>query len=68
MWAATQMGIVISGKLPFWLTTALVRFYQPHYPWVACYQPQVGAVVVAANTPEHQIGETIPVPELVKKT
>lgn len=60
----TQNGIIISGKLPFWLITALVKFYQNRYPWVACYQPQGGAVVVVSKTTEYRIGDTMPVPEL----
>ncbi len=48
-------GLLISGKLPMWLWTALARIYQPA-PWLAIYQPQVGAVVVSSSTPGIEVG------------
>lgn len=45
-------GLILSGKLPLWLWTGLVRLYAPHTAWLAVVQPQLrfgeegGAVVV----------------------
>jgi CRISPR-associated protein Csx3 len=53
-------GLVLSGKLPLWLWTALVRAYRDA-PWVAVFQPPLGdrAVVVASQD------ESVPVGGLV---
>lgn len=41
--------IVVSGKLPLWLWTALALAYA-HAPWLGIYQPQLnGAVIVHAR-------------------
>jgi CRISPR-associated Csx3 family protein len=47
--------VVLSGKLPLWLWTALARVYRGA-PWLAIFQPQLKdqAVVIASsdeNTP-----------------
>lgn len=43
-------GLVLSGQLPMWLFSGLVRAYR-QVPWLAIYQPQLnGAVVVGANS------------------
>lgn len=57
-------GLILNGKMPLWLLTALVRLYRSTVvPWIACYQPQLhGAVVVLARTDEHQIGDVIAMP------
>ena len=57
-------GLIISGKIPFWLYTALVRLYQRmDVPWIACYQPPIkSAVVVTSETALHPVGEVIPLP------
>ncbi|MGB1252993.1 MAG: CRISPR-associated protein Csx3, partial [Candidatus Promineifilaceae bacterium] len=60
----THLGIILYGKLTLWLFTALTRHFQTDYPWVACYQPSVGAVVVATNVSERQIGDLIPESEI----
>ena len=61
---ASGRGLVINGKMPLWLLTALVRLYRAtEVPWIACYQPQLhGAAVVHARTDEHHIGDLIPIP------
>jgi CRISPR-associated protein Csx3 len=50
-------GVVLSGKLPLWLWTALVRVYRDA-PWVAVFQPPLGdrAVVVASQDQAMPIG------------
>lgn len=54
-------GVVISGRGPIWLYSALV--HNLHYaPWVATYDPRLGGgVVVASHTKEHDIGDVIPI-------
>lgn len=46
-------GLVLSGKLPLWLYTALALVYRDA-PWLAVYQPQWGdqAILVSSHTPE----------------
>ncbi len=53
-------GVVLSGKLPLWLWTALARAYRD-VPWVAVFQPPLGdlAVVVASQD------ESVPAGSLV---
>lgn len=56
-------GIILDGKMPQWLITALARRYTPA-PWLAIFQPQLnGAVVIhtANNTPT--VGEVITLEE-----
>lgn len=44
-----RKGVVISGKGPIWLHCFLVHKY--HYtPFVAIYDPRIGAVVVQSHT------------------
>jgi CRISPR-associated protein Csx3 len=59
-----EQGLIINGKMPLWLLTALVRLYhETAVPWIACYQPQIqGAAVVYAPTNEHSIGDVIAMP------
>ncbi len=47
----SRQGIVLSGKLPLWLYTALAVTYAPDARWLAVYQPQLGdkAVVVRSR-------------------
>ncbi len=55
-------GIILSGKLPLWLVTALVHLYSTStdVPWVACYSPQLQqAVVVASRVETHAPGDLI---------
>src|SRR5258707_15632191 len=57
-------GLILNGKMPLWLLTALVRLYSTtEVPWIACYQPPLhGAVVVLTCTDEHCIGDVITMP------
>jgi CRISPR-associated protein Csx3 len=56
-------GVVLSGKLPLWLWTALARTYH-HAPWVAIFQPQLGnqTVVVASRDESVPIGSLLTTP------
>jgi CRISPR-associated protein Csx3 len=57
-------GLILNGKMPLWLLTALVRLYSTaEVPWIACYQPPLhGAVVVLAHSDERRIGDVIALP------
>lgn len=61
---SSENGLIIDGKIPHWLLTALVRLYQNSgIAWIACHQPQLnGAVVVMSRVPSHTIGELIAMP------
>jgi len=60
---ALEGGLIIDGKIPHWLLTALVRLYQnAGAAWIACHQPQLhGAVVVMSRVAAHAIGDLVPV-------
>jgi CRISPR-associated protein Csx3 len=57
-------GLILSGVVPHWLLTALVRLYSgTGVAWIACHQPQLGgAVVVTSHTTNHVPGDLIPLP------
>lgn len=56
-----QHGIVLSGKLPQWLWTALTPALASHAPWVAAFWPQGNqqAIVVASREVEHPVGTLV---------
>lgn len=55
-------GLILEGRVPHWLLTALVRLYRDAgASWIACYQPTLkGAVVVTSHVPEHTPGDLVP--------
>lgn len=55
-----DQGLVLSGKLPLWLWTALAITYRD-VPWLAVYQPQWGdqAIVVSSHTPKWPPGHRV---------
>jgi CRISPR-associated protein Csx3 len=57
-----EHGLILDGKIPYWLLTALVRLYDStEVAWIACHQPQLkSAVVVTSHVKAHTIGEVIP--------
>lgn len=56
-------GLVLSGKLPHWLLTAVIRQLAPAHPWTAVFQPPLGgAVVVYSQDTSMSIGQVIPLP------
>lgn len=62
---STQKGVILNGKLPLWLVTALVHLYNTvvGVPWVACYSPQLeSAVVVASRVTTHLPGDLVRLP------
>ncbi len=54
----TTGGVVISGRAPIWLYAYLTHELHPT-AWVACYDPRLGAVVVATHTHLVGIGDVI---------
>ncbi|MEA3308545.1 MAG: CRISPR-associated protein Csx3 [Chloroflexota bacterium] len=55
----SNRGVILGGRLPYWLYTSLVRTYQNH-PWIAVYQPQLqGAIVVYSNTSAYTLGDCL---------
>ena len=59
----SKRGLVLSGKLPLWLWTALALAYRDA-PWLAVYQPQWGdrALVVRSHVPTPQMGDLVTSP------
>ena len=55
-----DQGLVLSGKLPLWLWTALALVYRDA-PWLAVYQPQQErqAIVVSSHTLELSPGHLV---------
>lgn len=53
-------GIVISGRAPIWLYNSLVHALHP-VAWIACYDPRLGAVVVATHSRHAEVGQVIPI-------
>jgi CRISPR-associated protein Csx3 len=53
-------GVVLSGKLPHWLWTALAQAYH-HAPWVAVFQPQLEnqAVVIGSHDQALPVGSLV---------
>jgi len=57
----TGRGLILSGAVPHWLLTALVRLYNgTGVAWIACHQPQLdGAVIVFSCTEDYAPGDLI---------
>ena len=57
----SQRGVIVSGKLPLWLFTALARFYkQRNVPWIALnYAPDNRPVVISSQVATHATGEIL---------
>ena len=60
---SSERGLVLSGKLPLWLWTALARLYRPAQ-WLGVYQPQLGIVIVRSAAPEMGMGKVIEAAEV----
>jgi len=57
---STDKGLVLSGKIPHWLLTAVTRRFAPLLPWTAVYQPPLGqAIVIYSKETAVSIGEKI---------
>ncbi len=60
----TERGLILDGRIPLWLTTALVRLYkEAGMAWIACRQIQLeGAVVVSSRTTTPVPGDLVALP------
>ena len=60
----TERGLILDGRIPHWLLTALVCLYkEAGVAWIACHQVQLeGAVVVTSRTSEHAPGDFVTLP------
>lgn len=56
-----HLGLILDGRLPLWIWTALARAYAD-VSWLAVYQPQfqARALVIHSNGPAPQIGTFVP--------
>lgn len=59
-----EKGVIISGKLPLWLFTALARFYaQLDSPWIALTDANYDrAVVIYSRVEQYKVGNTLRMP------
>jgi CRISPR-associated protein Csx3 len=57
-------GVIVSGKLPLWLFTALARFYaQRNVPWIALTDAHNNrAIVIYSRVKTHMIGKSLRMP------
>jgi len=55
-------GVIVSGKLPLWLFTALARFYaQRDVPWVALNDARDNCpIIIYSQVASHPIGRALP--------
>lgn len=60
----TDAGLIINGKIPFWLLTALVMLYkEAGVPWIATYNvPYDKSVVVYSGVEGYNLGDLIYLP------
>ncbi len=59
---ALERGMFLSGKLPYWLVTGVVRAYAAA-PWIAVYYPPLEAgVVIHSTEPGHPVGSLVSLP------
>lgn len=63
-------GLLLDGRIPHWLLTALVRLYkEAGAAWIACHQPKLkGAVVVYSRAAEPELGDLVPILVIEKTT
>lgn len=53
-------GLIVSGRLPFWLLSGVVRAYQPDISWLASYYPPENiAVVVWSRVASKTVGQRL---------
>ena len=54
-----QQGVVLDGKIPIWLCSYLL--HQCHQaPWMACYDPRLGCIVVSSQSSSMPVGTVLP--------
>jgi CRISPR-associated protein Csx3 len=62
-----RRGVIVSGKLPLWLFTALARFYAKwDVPWIALNDARDNkAIVIYSQVATHPLGKRLPMPQIV---
>jgi CRISPR-associated protein Csx3 len=55
-----DQGVVIEGKGPIWLYGYLVHLCHTA-AWVGCFDPRLGAIVVATHVRRVQVGQVLPI-------
>lgn len=62
-----QRGVIVSGKLPLWLFTALARFYaQRAVPWIALNDARDNkAIVIYSQVATHPLAKRLLMPKIV---
>ena len=60
----SDLGVIVSGKLPLWLFTALARFYaQLNVPWIALTDAHNDtAIVIHSRVEKYLIGDPLRMP------
>lgn len=55
-------GVILTGRIPHWLLTAVCRQLAPTQSWLAVHQPGelAAAVVVASCNPAYELGQILP--------
>ncbi|ACK41901.1 MULTISPECIES: CRISPR-associated ring nuclease Crn3/Csx3 [Dictyoglomus] len=53
-----RRGLIISGRGPIWLYAYLVHYYHPT-PFIAIYDPRIGAVVIQSHIKSINVGDVI---------
>ncbi len=63
---APDKGLIIDGRLPYWLLTALIRLYKEvGVPWIAPFYARMNqAVVVYSRVETYHPGDLLPLPSL----
>jgi CRISPR-associated Csx3 family protein len=57
-----NIALIVSGRMPLWLSNVIVQRYSHLVAAVAVYDPKLsGGVVVTSYNPEFQIGQVIPI-------
>jgi CRISPR-associated protein Csx3 len=56
------LGVILSGKIPYWLYTSMAISYRDA-PWIGVYQPQLEcAVIVYSIDPTHAVSDCVHLP------
>ncbi|PMQ01614.1 MAG: CRISPR-associated protein Csx3 [Dictyoglomus sp. NZ13-RE01] len=53
-----RKGLIITGRAPIWLYAFLVHYYHPT-PFIALYDPRLGAVVVQSHVKDLKVGDVL---------
>jgi CRISPR-associated protein Csx3 len=54
----SRKGLIISGRGPIWLYGFLIHYYHST-PFIAVYDPRLGAVVIETHVPSIKVGDVL---------